>query len=60
MNRRWLGIRQEFWWAVHNLLAHPLSQLLYMAGWLVPGCQQLGDRLHDATVPEHEWGTGHG
>jgi hypothetical protein len=33
-------------WAVHNLIAHPLMQLLV---WL--GFKKMGIRLHDATVP---------
>jgi hypothetical protein len=34
-------------WAVHNLVAHPLMQLLV---WL--GFRKLALRLHDATVPK--------
>jgi hypothetical protein len=33
-------------WAFHNLVAHPLMQLMV---WL--GFKKLGIRLHDATVP---------
>ena len=42
-------------WVVHNIVAHPASELLY---WL--GLGKLGDRLHDATVPEHKEGEGRG
>ena len=42
-------------WAPHNLLAHPLSELLYQAG-----LHRAGDWVHDATVPPHEPGTGRG
>jgi hypothetical protein len=34
-------------WAFHNLVAHPLLQVL---AWL--GKSQLGFRIHDATVPK--------
>lgn len=33
-------------WAIHNLIGHPLMQLL---AWL--GCRSWGLRVHDATVP---------
>ena len=34
-------------WAVHNLIGHPLMQLL---SWL--GFTKLGLRIHDKTIPE--------
>ena len=51
--KRWLYL--EFWWAVHNLIAHPLSQLLW---WLslcgtIKAVARSSDRLHDWTVPAH-------
>lgn len=42
-------------WAIHNLIAHPLSEIMH---WLHLG--KLGGRLHDLTVPPHEPGTGRG
>ena len=60
MRRRWLGVREEFWWMVHNLIAHPIGQVLYMLGWVVPRMQVWGDWLHDATIPKHTRGEGHG
>jgi hypothetical protein len=39
-------VRENFWWAVHNCLAHPLSEILY---WLWLG--KVGDWVHDFTVP---------
>lgn len=58
--RRWVYL--EFWWALHNLVAHPLSQF---AWWLsLCGCwpwmAELGNRLHDWTVPRHTRGEGRG
>ncbi len=48
-------LRREFWWAVHNLVAHPLSQLLWWASLfgLIRPVARLGDWLHDWTVPAH-------
>lgn len=45
----------DFWWVIHNLIAHPVSELLY---WV--GLSHFGEWLHDETVPEHEAGTGRG
>lgn len=52
----------EFWWAIHNLVAHPLSQLLWWASLCgrVQSVARLGDWVHDVTVPLHERGTGRG
>ena len=45
----------NFWWAVHNLLAHPLSELLY---WL--RLRKLSEWVHDETVPIHARSQGRG
>lgn len=51
-----LGKLPERWqWTLHNVVAHPLSELLYQVG-----LREWSDRLHDLTVPEHEAGTGRG
>ena len=42
--RRFRSVRHA--WALHNLAAHPLMQLLAFAGH-----PKLGVRVHDATVP---------
>jgi hypothetical protein len=54
--------RTEFWWAIHNLAAHPLSQLLWWASLcgLVRPLAKAGDMVHDWTVPNHNPGTGRG
>jgi hypothetical protein len=39
-------LRENFWWATHNLIGHPLSEILYWC-WL----GRLGDWVHDVTVP---------
>lgn len=35
-------------WVVHNVIAHPVMQLLRMIK-----LQSLGDKIHDATLPNH-------
>lgn len=47
--------RENLGWAIHNLIAHPLSEVLFWCG-----LRSWGDRLHDATVPPHKPGTGRG
>lgn len=54
----YVGSRKHFpalWWAVHNLIAHPLGEVLYWAGLI-----RLSNWLHDQTVPIHESGGGRG
>lgn len=43
---RWM----RWGWAVHNLLGHPLLQILAWAGY-----RSLGLRVHDATIPRPRW-----
>lgn len=45
----------RFAWTIHNLIAHPLSEIF----WLV-GLERASDAVHDWTIPEHEKGTGRG
>lgn len=44
-----------FAWTLHNVVAHPVSEVLFLVG-----LGRLGDKLHDATVPSHRAGTGRG
>ncbi len=51
-------------WRIHNLVAHPLSEVLYQvskglqsAGFVL---EVISHEMHDATVPDHEPGTGRG
>jgi hypothetical protein len=46
---------ERFKWTLHNLVAHPLSEVAYQAG-----LRRLSDWIHDATVPTHKPGTGRG
>lgn len=42
-------------WTVHNLVAHPLSEILHLLGF-----EDLSNAVHDGTVPPHTPGTGRG
>ncbi|HUY36510.1 MAG TPA: hypothetical protein VMV69_27490 [Pirellulales bacterium] len=44
-----------FWWMVHNLVSHPLSEVVF---WF--GGRKLADRVHDWSVPRHRPGAGRG
>jgi hypothetical protein len=58
--RHWLYI--ELWWAVHNLVAHPLSQFLWWVsifGFFRP-VVRASDWIHDVTVPVHHPHEGRG
>lgn len=44
-----------FWWAFHNLIAHPASEILW---WF--GLKDLSGRVHDETIPVHEHTDGRG
>jgi hypothetical protein len=46
---------ERFRWTLHNIVAHPLSELLFQVG-----LRRWSDAVHDLTVPEHEQGTGRG
>lgn len=56
------AVKRELLWAVHNLIAHPISEITH---WLavIPGLgflRDLGLKFHDITVPRHVPGTGRG
>ena len=47
MNRILGRLPERFQWTAHNLVAHPLSELLFQVG-----LRQWSDAVHDRTVPE--------
>ena len=49
-----------FKWTLHNLVAHPLSEVIYLIGCGSSPFVRLGNWLHDITVPEHEPEEGRG
>jgi hypothetical protein len=47
--------KEHFRWSIHNLLAHPASEI----AWLL-GMRKLSDWLHDKSIPKHLAGNGRG
>ena len=45
----------RFQWTLHNLVGHPVSEVLYQLG-----LERAGNRIHDLTIPEHVPGEGRG
>lgn len=45
----------NIWWAIHNLIAHPLSEIVY---WI--GLRRLSGWIHDETIPKHDTLSGRG
>lgn len=54
-NALFAGLPVRFRWTFHNVIAHPLSELLYQLGM-----EGAGNRLHDWSIPLHDPGTGRG
>ena len=42
-------IKKHFAYSIHNLIAHPLMELLHLFGFT-----KIGDALHDYTLPKQE------
>ncbi len=55
MNQLLARLPERFQWTLHNLVAHPVSEILFQVG-----LEKLSNLVHDKTVPEHEPGTGRG
>lgn len=48
------ALPERFKWTLHNVVAHPLSELAFQVG-----ARRLSDWLHDATIPDkYEEGRG--
>lgn len=56
------SLREDLGWAAHNLIAHPVSEICYWLGYATASDRfdRFGEWLHEATVPDHEEGTGRG
>jgi len=57
MNKLWKN------WTVHNLLSHPVSEVLYLISFPFVGrekAENISGWIHDATLPDHVRGTGRG
>ena len=40
---------ERYRWSLHNLVAHPLSEIVHLCGYT-----DLGNKIHDFTIPDHE------
>ena len=49
--RRFLSKLGPFQWTLHNLVAHPLSELIYLLGFHSAPAERLSNWVHDATMP---------
>ncbi len=47
--------KEHFKWSIHNLLAHPLSEIAWLFGF-----EKLSNWLHDKSIPKHDVGEGRG
>ena len=52
MNKR-LSKLGRFSWTLHNVVAHPIQEILYLIGY-----EDLGNKIHDMTIPVHNVGEG--
>lgn len=52
----------EFWWAIHNLIAHPLGHIVWILGFFgaIKPIAKLSGWIHDSTIPVHKPGEGNG
>lgn len=54
-NPMFAKLPKRFQWTLHNLIAHPLSEVLFQFGF-----EDAGNWVHDWSVPLHDEGTGRG
>ena len=55
LNKLIMTLPERYQWSLHNLIAHPLSEIVHLCGYT-----DLGNKIHDYTIPEHEEGQGRG
>ena len=55
-----LGKLGPFKWSLHNLIAHPLSDIICILGFFTSPAEKFSNWVHDITIPEHITGSGRG
>ena len=40
---------KKFKWTIHNVIAHPLSEIVHLVGASV-----LSEKIHDCTIPDND------
>lgn len=53
-------LKVEAMWFIHNMFAHPVSEIFYWMGFIFPYMRVIGNFIHDFTIPKHEKGEGRG
>jgi len=51
-NQNFLSKLGPFKWTLHNLVAHPLMEAIYLIGFGTKPAERLGNWIHDLTIPE--------
>ncbi len=41
------ALPKKYQWTIHNLIAHPLMEIIYLSGR-----ESLSQKIHDCTIPE--------
>jgi hypothetical protein len=49
-----------FKWTLHNMVAHPLGEIIYLFGLCTAPFERISNWLHDVTIPDHDTGAGRG
>ena len=49
-------------WTVHNMIAHPLSEIAYLVLVLFSKdwAEEISGIIHDSSIPKHDGGDGRG
>lgn len=47
--------REHFRWTLHNLIAHPFSEIVFLLGF-----SETSNWIHDASIPKHNKEKGRG
>jgi hypothetical protein len=42
-----------FKWTLHNLIAHPLMEIIYLIGFGTKPFETLSNWIHDVTIPKN-------
>lgn len=42
-------MKKKYAYTIHNLIAHPLMEILHLLGFT-----ELGDKIHDSTLPKEQ------
>lgn len=46
-----MAVKTELTMLVHNVIAHPVMEVLHWVGYVVPPARKLGKWIHAITIP---------